>query len=664
MEPRLRWGILGTGTIARIFADGLAVSQTGALVAVGSRSQASAEAFGDACGVARRYGSYDDLLADPAVQAVYIATPHPMHAEWTVKAAEAGKHILCEKPLTLNHAEAMAVIETARARGVFLMEAFLYRCHPQTAAVLDLIRSGAIGAVRLVQASFGFHATFNPAGRLFTQELGGGGILDVGCYPVSLARLIAGVATGDDFADPIELKGTAHIGETSHVDEYAVAAVRFPGGILAELATGVQVWQENAARVFGSEGHLFIPDPWVPGRDGQPTEIIVTRPGEAPRAVAIPASINPYAVEADYVAEQIAAGSLSPPAMSWEDSLGNMRALDLWRESIGLTYDRERENVPTVHRRPLAVRPDHAMRYGTIPGVERPLSRLVMGVDNQRTLPHAAVMFDDFFERGGNAFDTAWIYGGGQCERILGQWVRERGVREQVVILDKGAHTPFCTPEDCARQLAQSLDRLQMECVDIYMLHRDNPAVPVDEFIDVLNEQVRAGRARVFGASNWSIERIEAANAYARANGLAGFAAASNNVSLARMIEPVWAGCISASDPVSRAWFTETQMPLLPWSSQARGFFTDRARLDDLTDPELVRCWYSTDNFARKARVEAMAKDRGVLPINIALAYVLCQPFPTFALFGPRTLAETRTSLPALAIALTPEELRSLNLEE
>src|SRR5207248_4844971 len=133
----------------------------------------------------------------------------------------------------------------------------------------------------------------------------------------------------------------------------------------------------------------------------------------------------------------------------------------------------------------------------------------------------------------------------------------------------------------------QSLERLQMEYVDIYMLHRDNPAVPVGEFIDVLNEQVRAGRMRVFGASNWSIERIEAANAYARANGLAGFGAASNNFSLARMIEPVWAGCISASDPVSRAWFTETQMPLMPWSSQARGFFTDRARPDDETDPEL-----------------------------------------------------------------------------
>jgi predicted dehydrogenase/aryl-alcohol dehydrogenase-like predicted oxidoreductase len=663
MEQRLRWGILGAGAIAQTFARGLAVSRTGTLVAVGSRTRAAAESFGDAFEVAHRHSPYDDVLADVDVDAVYIATPHPMHAEWAIKAAEAGKHILCEKPLTLNHAEAMAVVEAARARNVFLMEAFLYRCHPQTAALVDLIRTGAIGAVRLIQATYGFNATFDPDGRLFRQDLGGGGILDVGCYPVSFARLIAGAATGRAFADPIEVKGTAQIGPVSRIDEYAVAAMRFPGDILAELATGVQVRLENIVRVFGSEGQVRIPAPWLPSRGGAPTELIVERTGEESRTVLVPATIDPYAVEADYVAEQVAASVLSPPAMAWDDSLGNMQTLDQWRDAIGLVYDRERQSVATVHRRPLAVRPDHTMRYGTIAGIAKPISRLVMGVDNQRTLPHAAVMFDDFFARGGNAFDTAWVYAGGQCERLLGQWVRERGVREQVVILDKGAHTPFCTPEDCGRQLLESLDRLQMEYVDIYMLHRDNPAIPVEAFIDVLNEHAEAGRVRLFGASNWSLARIEAANSYARAKGMRGFSAVSNNFSLARMVEPVWAGCIAASDAASRAWFTETQMPLLPWSSQARGFFTDRARPDDTSDPELVRCWYSADNFARKERVETMAKERGVLPINIALAYVLCQPFPTFALFGPRTLAETRTSLPALDIALTPDELRWLNVE-
>ena len=145
---------------------------------------------------------------------------------------------------------------------------------------------------------------------------------------------------------------------------------------------------------------------------------------------------------------------------------------------------------------------------------------------------------------------------------------------------------------------------------------------------------------------------------------MTGFSALSNNFSLARMIDPVWAGCISASDAQSRAWLQDNQMPLMPWSSQARGFFTGRAHPDDLSDPELVRCWYSEDNFKRLERVNQMARERNVLPISIALAYVLCQPFPTFPLIGPRQLSETRTSLPGLTLELTPADLRWLNLED
>jgi aryl-alcohol dehydrogenase-like predicted oxidoreductase len=145
---------------------------------------------------------------------------------------------------------------------------------------------------------------------------------------------------------------------------------------------------------------------------------------------------------------------------------------------------------------------------------------------------------------------------------------------------------------------------------------------------------------------------------------MAGFSAMSNNFSLARMIDPIWVGSISASDPQSRSWLTEVQMPLMPWSSQARGFFTGRAHPDDHSDPELVRCWYSEDNFRRLARANQMAQQRGVLPISIALAYVLCQPFPTFPLIGPRQLSETRTSFQGLEIELTPEDLHWLNLED
>ena len=667
MKNRLAWGILGTGAIARTFATALAQSETGRLVAVGSRSKETAEAFGAQFGIARRHAGYEELLADPQVQAVYIATPHPMHAEWTIKAAEAGKHILCEKPLALNYPEAMAAVEAAGRHDVFLMEAFMYRCHPQTARLVELIRSKAIGDVCVIHAAFSFAGPSNEGARLLRNALGGGGILDVGCYCVSMARLVAGAAQGKDFAEPLELFGCGKLHETTGVDEWAVASLKFSDGIVAELATGVRVQQENVVRIDGSEGSIFLPDPFVPARNGGTARILVRKRGQAePQEIAVQSPLPLYAIEADTVAAHIADRQAPSPAMTWEDSLGNMKSLDRWRQAVGVVYDAEKPggNLLPIHRRPLGVRKDHRMKFGRVPGVAAPVSRLVMGADNQSTLPMAQVMFDDFFESGGNCFDTAWIYGGGACEKNLGHWVKDRNIRRQVIILGKGAHTPFCTPKDLTAQLMQSLERLQMDYLDIYMMHRDNPEVPVGEFVDVLNEHQRAGRMRVFGGSNWSLERVEAANEYARSRGLAGFAVVSNNFSLARMIEAPWKGCLASSDARSREWFRRTQMTLMPWSSQARGFFAGAASPENRSDPELVRCWYSEDNFLRLARARELAAKRGVQPINIALAYVLCQPFPTFPLIGPRTLKETRVALQGLEVQLAPEELRRLNLED
>jgi predicted dehydrogenase/aryl-alcohol dehydrogenase-like predicted oxidoreductase len=664
METRLRWGIAGTGRIAAAFANGLARSRTGHLVAVGSRTGSGADAFGDRHGVPARHGSYDALLADDGVQAVYIATPHPVHAELAIRAAEAGKHILCEKPIALNHAQAMAVVEAAAEHDVFLMEAFMYRCHPQTARVVELVGSGEIGEVRAIRATFSFEAADHPEGRLLNPELGGGGILDVGCYCMSMARLLAGAAMAEPFAEPLALKAVGRIGATG-VDEYTAATVSFPGDIVAQLLCGVRLAADNTVRVFGSRGWIEVAAPWIPGAE---TTILVGRHGQAePRRIVVESSDDLYGAEADVVAAHLDARQA--PAMSWEDTLGNMRALDAWRREIGLVYELETpegqgQRLP-VHGRALARRDPGPMRHGRIDGLDKPVSRLVMGVDNQRTWSHLAVMLDDFFERGGNCFDTAFNYGQGRMEQLLGAWVASRGIRDQVVILDKGAHTPHCDPDSLTRQLLISLERLGTDHVDIYMLHRDNPEIPVGEFIDVLNHHREAGRITVFGASNWSLDRVREANEWAAARGLRGLAAVSNNFSLARMVEPVWPGCVSSSDPVWRQWLTERQMPLMPWSSQARGFFVaGRADPADHSDPELVRSWYSDDNFRRLERVRRLAGERGVLPIQLALAYVLSQPFPTFPLIGPRLLSETRTSFRALTVELSPAELRWLDLEE
>ncbi|MCC7191426.1 MAG: aldo/keto reductase [Phycisphaeraceae bacterium] len=667
MPSSLAWGILSTGAIAKAFARGLVHSRTGKLVAVASRTQEAADKFAKEFNVPRAHGSYEALLADPQVQAIYIAPPHPMHAQWTILAAEAKKHILCEKPIGLNAAETMAMIEAARANNVFLMEAFMYRCHPQTQRLVELLKSKAIGEVRMIHATFGFSAGFHAESRIWSNALAGGGIMDVGCYPISMSRLVAGVVLGRDFAEPIDIKASGKLASTG-VDEYAAATLTFPNQIVAQVATGVGLNLDNSVRIFGTSGSIFVPSPWTADRgSGGDYHLHVTRYGKGTEDVVIKADVTAYALEADVVGDAVAQGKTQPPspAMTWDDSLGNMRALDTWRARVGVVYDAEKRGASsrTVSGRTLKKSNSASMTYGRLPGVDKPVSRLLLGVDNQTFYPHATVMFDDYFERGGNAFDTAYIYAGGELEKNLGAWIQSRGVREQVVILGKGAHTPHCTPKHITEQLAISLDRMQTNYVDVYMLHRDNVDIPVGEFVDVLNEHKKAGRIRAFGGSNWTLERVQAANDYAKAKGLTGFAAVSNNFSLARMIDPVWDGCVGTSDPASRAWFEKTQLALMPWSSQARGFFLPHISRDYTGDAEVVRCWFSEDNFQRRDRAIELAKKKGVEPINIALAYVLHQPFPTFPLIGPRTIGETISSLRALNVQLTSQEIKWLNLE-
>ena len=345
MSSLLQWGILATGNIAQAFAQGLSHSETGKLVAVGSRSQESAMRFGREFGLppAACHAAYEALLADPEVQAVYISTPHPGHAEWVIRCAEAGKHILCEKPLTINHGEAVAVVEAARRHDVFLMEAFMYRCHPQTERLVQLIREGAIGKVRMVQATFSFRASDHAKSRLLDPELGGGGILDVGCYPVSMSRLVAGATAGKPFADPLKLVAAGRLGDTG-VDDYTAAVAVFPGGMMAQLAAGVRVAQENVVRIYGEDGQIFLPTPWAPSRDGGTSKMILRRPGKPEEEIIIEtvgeARAYLYTIEADHVAAHLA--KRQSPAMSWADTLGNMQTLDSWREAIGLTYPFEK----------------------------------------------------------------------------------------------------------------------------------------------------------------------------------------------------------------------------------------------------------------------------------------------------------------------------------
>lgn len=664
----LRWGILAPGRIANAFAEGLASSRHGKLAAVASRSSDKAKAFARQHGAERSYGSYSELLDDPEVDAVYIATPHVRHAEWTIKAADAGKHVLCEKPLAVNYAQAMAMVEAAETNGVTLMEAFMYRCHPQTTKVCELVRAGEIGQVKLIQATFSF-AT-NPKqtdGRLLSNELAGGGILDVGGYPLSFARLIAGIANGESYADPIAFSAQGALHPETGVDTHAVADLKFESDILAQISCGVLLQQQNYARIYGTQGWIEILSPWIVSKQGGAWGFDVHRHGSGGDVERISGADKRflYGIEADHFAHLVWGDKTEAPGISIEDSASMAKNLDTWRSQIGLEYEFEKitANIPHIAGRQLARSPHTTMKYGSIKGIDKPVSRFALGIDNQNSLSHLSIMCDDFFERGGNMFDTAYIYGGGVHEKRLGAWVRNRGIRDKIVIIAKGGHTPYCDPDSTRRQIDESLERQQTDYFDLYLLHRDNLDVPVAEFVDMFNEFVDAGKALAFGGSNWTIERVKEANAYAKAKGKQGFAVMSNNFSLARMVDPVWKGCLSVSDPDSRQFLEESGLANLAWSSQARGFFTERAGPDKTSDPELVRCWYSPDNFKRRERAIELAKAKRVSPINIAAAYVICQPFNSFSLIGPRVLSETRTSMPAMEINLTPAELAYLDLQ-
>ena len=302
--------------------------------------------------------------------------------------------------------------------------------------------------------------------------------------------------------------------------------------------------------------------------------------------------------------------------------------------------------------------------------LQRDLSRLALGtmVFNLQALDLTFEMLDAWQDLGGNIIDTASVYAGGNSERAIGRYFAARGGREKLVVITKGAHhnqdRRRVTPEDITSDLRDSLARLQTDYVDLYLLHRDDPSVPVGPIMECLNEHLSAGRIRAIGASNWSIPRLEEANEYAEQRGLQPFVVSSPHLSLAVPNEPIWPGCDHARDPRSMRWYESTQMPLFAWSSQARGFFSGRFTPENRENETVARCFYSEDNWERLRRARELGEQRGYSVIQVALAWVLCQKMNVFPLIGPANLEELNSCVAALELELTPEEVKWLALED
>lgn len=318
------------------------------------------------------------------------------------------------------------------------------------------------------------------------------------------------------------------------------------------------------------------------------------------------------------------------------------------------------------------------MRYGRVTGVDKEVSRLVLGTDYMTTkdLDKNFSMLDAAFEVGCNTIDTAHGYGGGDGERVIGHWMHERGNRDQVVIITKGAHHNAdrrrVTPFDITSDLHDSLARLKTDYIDIYLLHRDDPSVPVGPIVEILNEHLESGKIKSFGGSNWHHSRIQEANEYAEEHSLVPFAASSPHYSLAEQVQDPWGqGCVAISGPneqEARQWYTETQMPIFSYSSLARGFFSgriSRSNFDDkksILDRACLTAYCHEQNFDRLDRVEILAREKGMTVAQIAMAYVMNQPMNVFPIVGAATSQELEDNIIAARMKLSKEELEWLDL--
>ncbi len=327
MARRPRWGILGTGGIAKLFTrdilgEGLEVS------AVGSRTKEGAESFGESFGIARRHGSYEALLADPEVDIVYVSTPHPFHHPNALAALRAGKHVLLEKPFTINRAQARELVDTARAKGLFLMEAMWTRFLPTFARLREIVAAGTIGEVGTVIADHNQFLPMEKAPRLHLPELGGGALLDLGVYPITLAHLLLGA--------PSRVQAAASLSELK-VDGQTSLILTYASGAQASLQCGMSALGPNRAFVVGSLGRVEIDSIWY----NQSAFTQYSREGEVVERYAETVRNRGMQYQAFEAERRILAGEIESPVMSHQASLEIMGIMDEARRQVGVKYPGE-----------------------------------------------------------------------------------------------------------------------------------------------------------------------------------------------------------------------------------------------------------------------------------------------------------------------------------
>lgn len=332
----LKWGILGTGYIAHVIAETILNTPNNALVAIASRQMNSAEKFAHKFNINKTYESYERLLKDTDVDIVYIALPNTLHEEWIIKSAENRKHILCEKPFTLNLQEAKKALAAVNKAEVFCMEAFMYRFHPQTSKIISLLNSKKFGEIKFIDSSFAWNST-TELNANNDYILGGGSINSLGSYCLSFSRLIAGINQNNSFSNPLDLFATANFGKRK-IEESTTATMQFSNNCFANMHVSLEYGFESNLYIVTKNGSLRITNPWLP-KENSKIETYFYETNET-KVITIDSKLSSYHHEIIAVNNAIAKGQIqmSYPGISWDDTIGNMDALSKWRNAVGIKY--------------------------------------------------------------------------------------------------------------------------------------------------------------------------------------------------------------------------------------------------------------------------------------------------------------------------------------
>jgi predicted dehydrogenase len=412
----IQWGILGTGAIAKAFAEAIQETE-GDLIAVASNTKQRAEEFVKDYHCEPVEG-YHNLISNPAINAVYVATPHTSHFELSAECLRNKKAVLCEKPMTMNATETMALIDLSRKHNTLLMEAFMYKIHPQTQKIISLVKDRLQGPLQ-IKANFCFSVDVPETHRLVNKELGGGSILDIGCYPTSISRYVVGAINNKEFMNPISFKAEGEL-NSQGIDLNASAKLKFEDGSVAEIKSATNKQTETDVVISDNQLSLIVNQPWHCGEfTERKSDIRILNKDGTEEQYEIETEKGLYALQIDHFSELFNNLSIESSLIPHSDSHGNMISLDSWRKELEVFY---KEDGGETRKNPIIPldKQRESLPISRIPGINKDLSRVVFGCDNQSDSNHAFAMFDHFFSQGGNVFDTAYIYNEGKSDLYLG----------------------------------------------------------------------------------------------------------------------------------------------------------------------------------------------------------------------------------------------------